>query len=339
MKKEAMLYQKKENGDVHCRLCAHYCKIANTEKGFCGVRYNLNGTLYTMTYGKTIARHIDPIEKKPLYHFLPGSRSYSMAAAGCNFRCDFCQNWEISQIKSSDQGGEPDLPGLPLTPEEIVNEATENQCESISYTYTEPTIFFEYAYEVARLAKNAGLGNVFVTNGYMTREALDTLSPYLDAANVDLKAWRDSYYKEHCQSHVKPVLRTIRHMKESNIWVEVTTLVIPGENDSREDLEAIARFISEVGKDIPWHISRFHPDYRFTSQSPTPVETLRMAREIGKKAGLRYVYLGNVAGDNNTYCPQCAKPVVQRPVGIGGKISIRDGKCVSCGEEIEGVWG
>ena len=335
MKKEAMLYQKKENGEVHCKLCAHYCKIEDTEKGVCGVRYNLGGTLYTMTYGKTIARHIDPIEKKPLYHFLPGSRSYSMAAAGCNFRCDFCQNWEISQIKGD---AEPGLPGQPLTPEEIVNEATENHCESISYTYTEPTIFFEYAYDTAKLAKKADLKNVFVTNGYMTRDALDTIAPYLDAANVDLKAWQDAYYKGHCQARVKPVLQTIRHMKELNIWVEVTTLVIPEENDSREDLEAIAGFISEVGKDIPWHISRFHPDYRFTNRPATPVETLRMAREIGKNAGLRYVYLGNVAGDNNTYCPQCAKPVVRRPVGIAGEINIRDGKCVSCGGAIEGVW-
>ncbi len=335
MKKEAMLYQKKENGAVHCKLCAHFCKIEDTEKGVCGVRYNLGGTLYTMTYGRTIARHIDPIEKKPLYHFLPGSRSYSMAAAGCNFRCDFCQNWEISQIKGD---AEPGLPGHPLTPEEIVNEATENRCESISYTYTEPTIFFEYAYDTAKLAKKADLKNVFVTNGYMTRDALDTIAPYLDAANVDLKAWQDDYYKGHCQARVKPVLQTIRHMKELNIWVEVTTLVIPEENDSREDLEAIAGFISEVGNDIPWHISRFHPDYRFTNRPATPVETLRMAREIGKNAGLRYVYLGNVAGDNNTYCPQCAKPVVRRPVGIAGEINMRDGKCVSCGGAIEGVW-
>jgi len=285
-----MLYERREGENVQCYLCAHNCKIASGQFGFCGVRQNTQGTLNTLVYAEVIAANIDPIEKKPLYHFLPGSVSFSIATIGCNFRCGFCQNWQISQVSKRDNFRKVSE----LMPEKAVEEAKKNRCESISYTYTEPTIFFEYAYDTAKKAKQAGLKNVFVTNGYMSRKAFETISPYLDAANIDLKSFREEFYTKNCQSHLQPVLDSIKLAKELGIWIEVTTLIIPGQNDSRLELSDIAGFIASVGKDIPWHISRFHPDYQFLNQKPTPVETLRKAEDLGRKAGLNYVYLGNV---------------------------------------------
>jgi pyruvate formate lyase activating enzyme len=331
-----MLYEKLEGDKVLCRLCSHQCKINEGKLGFCGVRRNIQGTLYTTVYGKAIASNIDPIEKKPLYHFLPGSRSMSIATIGCNFHCGFCQNWQISQI--SQKRNESGVQGRWFPPEKVVEKAKQGRCESISYTYTEPTIFFEYAYETAVLAGGAGIRNVFVTNGYMSGEALETIAPYLDAANVDLKAWSDDYYRNNCKARLEPVLNSIRHMKELGIWLELTTLVIPGENDSDRQLEGIAGFIAEVGVEIPWHISRFHPDYQFSDHEATPLETLQRAQAIGKKCGLRYVYLGNVTADSHTYCPHCHEVVVKREAGFGEVTHIRGGKCLSCGAEIEGVW-
>jgi pyruvate formate lyase activating enzyme len=334
MKKEAMLYKKLEDGGVRCHLCSHYCSISESEYGFCGVRQNIGGTLYSLVFGKAIARNIDPIEKKPLYHYLPGSSAYSIATVGCNFRCGFCQNWRISQVTGSD--GE--LPGTDFPPEAVVAEARRHDCASIAYTYTEPTIFFEYAYETAKLAKDAGLRNLFVTNGFMTRRALDTMAPYLDAANVDLKAWREEYYREICQAHVKPVLDAIAYMKKLGIWVEVTTLVVPGENDSDEELAGIAGFLAGVGPEIPWHISRFRPEYRFSDRAATPMATMEKAADIGKSQGLRYVYLGNVVADVDTYCPGCRKPVVKRTPGRVRETHISEGRCGYCGAEIDGIW-
>lgn len=308
MKKEAMLYKKIDQGKVHCLLCAHSCKISDGRYGFCGVRKNEGGILYTEAYGEVIASHVDPIEKKPFYHFLPGSSAYSIATAGCNFRCGFCQNWQISQIaKDVEQPS-----GYELKPEEIVREAKKNKCKSISYTYTEPTIFFEYAYDTAKIAKENGLYNTFVTNGYMTKLALDKIKPYLDACNVDLKSFSDKTYREICKGSLNPVLESIQYMKKLGIWVEVTTLVVPGMNDSDKELQDIAKFIKSVGSDIPWHISRFHPDYNYRDHSPTPMETLKNAEKIGEKAGLKYIYLGNVLEETNTYCPKCKKLLVQR---------------------------
>jgi len=335
MKKEAMLYEKIADNKVHCFLCAHQCKISPADYGFCGVRQNINGTLYTHAYGEVIARHVDPIEKKPLYHFIPGSSAYSIATIGCNFRCDFCQNWQISQA-SYKEGA---LRGnYEITPQEIVQEAKRQQCKSISYTYTEPTIFFEYAYDTARLAKEEGLYNTFVTNGYMSKEALDVINPYLDAANVDLKSFSDDYYKKICKAKLQPVLDSIQYMKKLGIWVEVTTLVVPGENDSDQELTNIAQFIAGVGKDIPWHISRFHPDYQFIDHPATPIETLRKAREIGKKEGLRYIYLGNVFEGNDTHCYSCNELLIKRTYFSVDEFNIEDGKCPSCGSKIDGVW-
>jgi len=294
MIKEAMLYKGGKGGEVDCYLCAHNCKIASGQFGFCGVRQNTQGTLNTLVYAEAIAVNVDPIEKKPLYHFLPGSVSFSMATVGCNFRCGFCQNWQISQVSKREGSREV----YELMPKEAVEEAKARRCESISYTYTEPTIFFEYAYDTAKLAKEAGLKNVFVTNGYMSRQALETINPYLDAANIDLKSFREEFYSENCKGHLQPVLDSIKLAKKLGIWIEITTLIIPGQNDSASELSDIAGFIASVDKDIPWHISRFHPDYQFLNQKPTPIETLKEAEDLGKKAGLRYVYLGNVGNAN-----------------------------------------
>jgi pyruvate formate lyase activating enzyme len=287
MIKEAMFYERSDGNAVRCGLCSHRCVILPGKSGICGVRKNQDGKLRTYAYGQVIASHVDPIEKKPLYHFLPGSYSYSIATAGCNFKCSFCQNWEISQALDADRGYE-------LKPEEVVREAKKNLCESISYTYTEPTIFFEYAYDTARLAKKAGLFNVFVTNGYITEEPVRAIKPYLDAANIDLKSFREDFYKEMCGAHLKPVLDCIKFMKYLGIWIEITTLVVTGKNDSEDEFKDIAGFIAGIDPGIPWHISRFHPDFKYLEAGPTPIETLKKAEGIGKKAGLKYIHLGNV---------------------------------------------
>jgi len=296
MIKEAMLYRKFPGNTAHCYLCSHYCKIPDGKFGFCGVRQNCEGQLNTLVWGEVIASHVDPIEKKPLYHFLPGSYTYSIATIGCNFRCGFCQNWEISQVTKKDKiavGGEHCSP-IHMSPEGVVAEAKKHNCKSVSYTYTEPTIFFEYAYDTAKLVKAAGLKNIFVTNGYMTPDAIKTIQPYLDAANIDLKFFKDSSYRDICKGKLQPVLDSIALMHELKIWVEITTLVIPGLNDSEEELTGMARFLASVDKGIPWHVSAFHPDYQFTDYPPTPVKTLQNAQRIGYGAGLKFIHLGNV---------------------------------------------
>ena len=334
MPKEAMLYKKTEDSKVSCFLCSHHCLISDGKFGICGVRENRNGVLYTHAYGKLIARNIDPIEKKPLYHFLPGSRSFSVATIGCNFQCGFCQNWQISQATEAKTLG---LTPKEVSPEEVVNQAKESGTESISYTYTEPTIFFEYAYEISQLAKEDGLFNVFVTNGYMTKEAIQTIHPFLDAANVDLKSFRDDYYRKVCKGTLTPVLKSIELMKKLNVWVEVTTLVVPGENDSEEELMKIANFLAGLDISIPWHISRFYPQYKMEDREGTPMEILNQAYDIGKSAGLRYVYLGNVGKGNNTYCYQCHRLLIERHGFSIEGYQIREGRCPQCGSPIDGV--
>ncbi|MDD5669987.1 MAG: AmmeMemoRadiSam system radical SAM enzyme, partial [Candidatus Omnitrophica bacterium] len=291
--REAVLYKKLENKEVVCDLCAHRCRIKDGAFGFCGVRLNQAGILYSLSYGKVIASHVDPIEKKPLYHFFPGSMSFSIATPGCNFVCGFCQNWEISQLKSK-RGLFDDIPFT--SPEDVVSSAVKNKCRSISFTYTEPTIYFEFALDTAKIAKAQGLYTVFVTNGYMSEESVRMISPYLDAANVDLKFFKDESYKKICGGSLQPVLRSIALMKQLGIWVEVTTLVVPGQNDSSEELTGIAEFIAGIDNTIPWHISRFYPQYKMNNLEPTPEETLKEAREIGYSRGLGYVYVGNVHG-------------------------------------------
>ena len=334
--KEAMFYEKLEDKLVNCDLCSHRCRrIADSKRGICGVRENRDGKLYSLVYGKAVARNIDPIEKKPLFNFLPGSRSYSIATVGCNFRCENCQNYDISQMPK-ERGI---IVGQDVSPEEIVSAAKRNNCESIAYTYTEPTIFFEYAYDTAKHAKKEGIKNVFVTNGYITPEALKEISPYLDAANIDLKSFSDEFYRKRCGARLKPVLDSIRLYKSLGIWTEITTLIIPTLNDSEEELRKIAEFIGEVGEDTPWHISQFYPTYKLIDLPRTPVATLRKAREIGLEVGLKYVYEGNVPGEDgeNTYCPNCGKLLIHRFGYHIKENKIKNSACTYCGAKIDGI--
>jgi len=332
MMKEAMLYTKPKDDLVRCQLCAHRCTIKPDRAGICGVRKNEEGTLYTMVYAKAVAVHVDPIEKKPLYHFLPGSASFSIATIGCNFRCLFCQNADISQAS---KGGGWGYPVRDFPPEEVVAGAKRHRCASIAYTYTEPTIFFEYAYDTALLAHQEGIKNIFVTNGYMTEEALEAIEPYLDAANVDLKSFNPQFYRRIVGARLEPVLETIERMHEMGIWVEVTTLIIPGQNDGEEELRGIARFIAGIDVKMPWHISRFVPHYKMRSTPFTSVETIHRAAEIGHEEGLCYIYAGNVPGDphENSYCPHCGQVVIRR-LGYHTHSELKGRACPSCGEEL-----
>jgi len=334
--KEALLYEKLQNNAVRCFLCNHFCRITDQKFGFCGVRQNIGGVLYTHTYGKVVSAHIDPVEKKPLYHFFPGHFSFSIATIGCNFHCGFCQNWDISQSSFRERHN-PETEEL--GPQGIVEQALRNKCKSIYYTYTEPTIFFEYALDTAKLAKEKGLYNIFVTNGYMTKECIQIIRPYLDAANVDLKFFKDSSYKSMCSASLQPVLDSIRFMHELGIWVEITTLIIPGENDSDGELNEIAKFISGINKNIPWHVSRFHPDYKLSHHHPTPEATLEKAKGIGTKAGLNFIYAGNVYGwGNDTYCLECGELLVKREVFTVLELNINGGRCTGCNAQVPGIF-
>ncbi len=333
--KEAYLFEKKEENKVQCNLCNHRCIIEEGKRGICGVRENRGGTLFSLVYEKAIASHIDPIEKKPLFHFYPGSTSYSIATVGCNFKCLFCQNADISQMPHDQDR----IMGQYLSSEEIVNEASSHGCRSISYTYTEPTIYFEYAYDTAKRASKRDIKNIFVSNGYMTKEALDFIAPYLDGANIDLKSFRDEFYKKFCKARISFVLDTIKNMKEKGIWIEVTTLIIPGLNDSEEELRDIAKFLYSIDPAIPWHVSRFQPTYRLLDRPPTPPSTLKKARDIGLSEGLYYVYTGNIPGDEgeNTFCHNCNHLLIER---FGFSImtnNLTNGKCPNCGTRMYGV--
>jgi pyruvate formate lyase activating enzyme len=335
--KLALFQEAREKSNVQCSLCSHRCLIPPGKRGLCSVRENRDGVLYSLVYDKVIARNVDPIEKKPLFHFQPGSYSYSIATPGCNFRCKHCQNADISQLPR-DRGGM--ILGEPVSPVELVAAALAARCKSISYTYTEPTIYFELAFDTARLAAEAGLKNVFVTNGYITPEALAAIRPFLHAANIDLKGFSDDFYRNVCGARLGPVLDAIRLYKEYGIWIELTTLVIPGLNDSDAELTQIAEFIRSVGQDVPWHVTRFHPTYKLMDQPRTPVETLKRARDIGLAAGLRYVYEGNIPGEGEeTVCWSCKKTLVKRIRFTVEENQIRDGMCRSCGVTIDGVWG
>jgi len=291
---EALLYKKLSGKKLQCQACNHHCIIQEGRRGICGVRENQKGKLYSLVYGKIIAEHIDPIEKKPLYHFMPGSFSLSIATVGCNFRCLHCQNADISQI-SKERPEDVKILGEDIKPEKIVQDALDNKCPSISYTYTEPTIFVEYALDCMKLAKENDLRNVWVSNGYMTKETLDLVGEYLDATNIDLKAFTEEFYQEVCGARLKPVLENLIDIKKRRIWLEITTLIIPGKNDSEKELKQIAEFIkNKLGDDTPWHVSRFFPYYKMKDVPPTPIEKVYEAAEIGKKAGLKYVYPGNV---------------------------------------------
>ncbi len=296
---ESLLYEKLSKGVVRCQTCSHRCQIPPGRRGICGVRQNIGGALYVLNYDRAVAAHIDPIEKKPLYHFLPGTFTYSVAAAGCNFRCQNCQNWEISQMPKDQKLTDKQIAALgeELAPQEIVAQTIKNNCPSISYTYTEPTIFLEWALNTMKLAKDKGLKNIWVTNGFMSAETIKLITPYLNAANVDLKSFDDEFYRKTCGAKLAPVLDNLKTLKKSGVHLEITTLIIPTLSDDLKMLEQIARFIKdELDENTPWHISRFFPDiaWQLNNLSPTPLETLKKAEQIGLKAGLKYVHLGNV---------------------------------------------
>ncbi len=335
--KEALFYEKLDKQAVQCHLCAHHCVVARGKRGICGVRENRGGILYSLVYGHTIAEHADPIEKKPLFHFLPGSKSFSIATAGCNFRCLHCQNYDISQMPRNRDV----IIGKSRSPDDIVSLAKQHGCTSISYTYTEPTIFYEYACDTAKLASAEGLKNVFVTNGYITEEPLHEISPYLDAANIDLKSFAEVFYKKICGAKLQPVLDAIKLYRELKIWIEITSLIIPTHNDSLTELEQIAAFITSLGVEIPWHITAFHPTYNLTDQPRTPVATLIRARDIGRRSGLRYVYVGNVPGEEgeNTYCYACGTLLIERYGFSILRNNLNGAQCPKCQATIDGVWG
>ncbi|MFH0868266.1 MAG: AmmeMemoRadiSam system radical SAM enzyme [Candidatus Woesearchaeota archaeon] len=349
---EAILYKKLENNKVQCTACKQNCIITPNNTGICSVRQNKDGKLYVLVYGKASSYNIDPIEKKPLYHFLPETEIFSVGTVGCNFACDFCQNWDISQIikdlknkllkekRISKIDVEISRFGYDLPPEKIIDICIERNIPSVAYTYNEPSIFFEYAYDTAKLANKKGIKNVFVTNGYETEEALTLLKPYLTAMNIDLKSFSEDFYKKICKARLQPVLDTIKLAHKLGIWIEITTLIIPGKNDSEKELKQIADFISNIDKNIPWHVTAFHPDYKMTDIPSTSYNVLEKAYNIGKKSGLNYIYVGNILDEkhSNTYCPKCNTLLIKRS-GYSVRIeNVKNEKCAKCSEKIPGVW-
>jgi pyruvate formate lyase activating enzyme len=333
--KEAQFYKKLENKIVQCLLCPRRCTIPSGSRGFCGVRENREGVLYTLSYAKPVAIHIDPIEKKPLFHFLPSSTAFSVATAGCNLKCKFCQNWEISQKKPEEVEYEY------IKPADLVQRAKESGAPVIAYTYTEPTIFYEYMLETAKLAKEAGLRNMMHSNGYINEEPLRQLAKYLDAANIDLKGFTNDYYFKMTEGSLEPVLDTLKILKQEGVHIEITTLILSGYNDDEASLTKMCLWIKEnLGPDVPLHFSRFFPMYKLVALNPTPVTALEKARQIALNCGLKYVYIGNVAGHpaENTYCPKCKKMLIERQGYFVLENNIKDGKCKFCAEVIAGVW-
>ncbi len=333
--KEALLYDKGSTNQATCRLCAHFCVINQGQRGRCGVRENRDGVLYSLVYGHTIACHVDPIEKKPLYHFHPGSRSFSVATPGCNMHCHWCQNAGISQVPCNFK-----FPtGEEMPPAQIVAAASKSRSRSIAYTYTEPTIFFEYSFDIARLAREAGIANVYVSNGYMSADMVDMVHPYLDAANIDLKSFRDPTYRKYAGARLQPVLDSLKRLHDAGIWLEVTTLIVPGINDDSQELKELAEFIiAELGADTPWHISRFYPQYKLEHLPPTPTATINQAVEIGRSAGLKHIYIGNLGVDRDTLCPGCGAILIQRRgYDIKRNRIAAQSSCPDCGHRIAGV--
>lgn len=342
MMHKAVLFENLEKNAVRCQACAHYCHIAKDTAGICGVRYNDDGKLYLSVYGRPISINIDPIEKKPLFHFLPGTEIFSIGTVGCNFGCDFCQNWEISQARRNQPSIQKNL-AEEWPPEKIVDYCLEKKIPSIAYTYNEPSIFAEYVYDTARLAKEKGLRNVLVSNGYQSAECLNYLAPVIDAINVDLKSWSEEFYSRHCKARLNVVKENIKLWKDKGVWVELTTLVIPGRNDSVAEFTGIADYIVKIDRGMPWHVSRFFPHYKLADLAITPLDILIKAHDIGKQAGLKYVYIDNIPADeySYTFCPKCnirlitGHDVEMPQVFVN---DLLDGTCPKCREPIEGVW-
>jgi len=325
-------FYKIEKDKIICQLCQHYCKLKNNQIGICGVNKNINNKLENLVYGKISAINIDPIEKKPLYHFLPSSKSLSIGTVGCNFKCPFCQNWQISQSSNIDNSTQ-------ITPKEVVDISLKYGCKSISYTYNEPTIFYPFAKDIAIIAKKAGLKNIFVSNGLETKEIIEDMQGIIDAFNIDIKSFYAKYYKTDLKGNLNGVLDTLKLIKSKNFWLECTTLVIPEENDSYKQIKEIGDFISkELGKDTPWHLSAFYPNYKKQNKQTTPFRTLLIAYNIAKESQLENVYLGNVAFTNITYCPNCKSELIKRDGYNILKNIIKDNKCPKCNNKIAGIW-
>jgi len=339
--KKAILYEKLKDNKVRCQACHNQCFISDKKIGICGVRQNINGNLYLLVYGKAISVNIDPVEKKPLFHFLPGQKAFSLGTLGCNFACDFCQNWEISQApKPFDKAESIKYWGEDWSPEKIVNYCKKNNIPIIAYTYNEPTIWAEYALDTMKLGKKEGIKNIWVSNGFMKEKTLDLIAPYLDAINIDLKSFSEDFYQKICKGRLEPVKENIKKIWKMGIWIEVTTLIIPGLNDSEKELKQIAKFLVKISKDLPWHISAFYPCYKMLTQAPTSEEILISACKIGKKAGLRYVYTGNIPNSNyeSTYCPKCNSLIIERWGMEVLENNLKNGKCPKCNTKIQGIW-
>jgi len=363
---KAMFWERRRDGRVRCGLCPRHCILAENERGPCGARVAWGGELYTLVFGKALALNVDPIEKKPLNHFYPGSEALSLATAGCNFGCIFCQNWEISQALPEEHWREvrqkariaaqilknkTDL--TVVTPQELVEMAKILKCRSIAFTYTEPTIFYEYMYETCRLARKAGMKTVWVTCGFIAEEPLRQLCKVLDAANVDLKGYSEDFYRRYCGAHLAPVLKTLKILKEEGVWFEITNLIIPGANDDEEMIKRMCIWIKEeLGKETPVFFSRFFPHYKLKDRPATPVESLKAAERAARKVGLKHIYLGNIGEPEVTYCPKCGKALVKRswktvklpngwmvPRYVVEFNHIKDGRCAYCGRKVAGVWG
>ncbi len=330
---EALFYDKIENGYVKCRLCGHNCVIPPDKKGVCRVRKNIGGKLYSLNSDKIVASALDPIEKKPLYHFLPGSFSFSVASAGCNFNCPFCQNYSISHIE--------EVFGEKIDFKDIVRNAVYEKAESISYTYSEPTVFYELVKNVSLMAKKRGIKNVIVSNGFMSDEVAEEMSSFIDGANIDLKFFSNDSYKRYTSGNLDKVKSSIEILHKKGVWVELTTLIIPGLNDSDEELDEMSKWIVSLDADIPWHISRFFPQYKMLDKDITPLATLKKAYEIGKSNGIRHIYIGNVRSVEeyeSTYCWKCGKLLIKRNGFYVLKNDIEEGLCPECGAEIKGLW-
>jgi pyruvate formate lyase activating enzyme len=332
---EARYYKKLPDREVECQLCPRQCRLGDRERGYCGVRENRDGTYLTLVYGKACSRNIDPVEKKPFFHFLPGSRALSIASAGCNVNCKFCQNWEISQVRP-EQIRHMDFP-----PSEVVSAASASQCQIIAYTYSEPVVFFEYMYDTSVLAGQKGIKNVVVTGGHINPEPLTDLLEVVEAVKVDLKAFKQSFYTQYVRGDLKPVLEAVRIIHKKRIWLELVYLVIPSLNDSAEEITDLSRWITDtIGPDVPIHFSRFHPMYLLKNLPPTPVSTLERCRDIALEQGVRYAYIGNVPGHKgeNTFCPNCGKVLIERYAYSIQTLNISGGKCRFCGRIQPGIW-
>ncbi len=332
---KALHYKKLPNKKIQCLLCPRGCVVSKGQRGFCRVRENRDGEYYTLSHSNPCALHIDPIEKKPLFHFLPGTSALSIATAGCNFTCKNCQNWDISQARPDD------TMNYNISPEQLVEIALQYNTPTIAYTYTEPTIFYEYMLDTARCARKKGINNIYHSNGYINQPALLELIPYLDGANIDLKGMSEEFYRNITGGTLNPVLETLKTLKKKGVWLEITNLVIPTKNDSKEMFQKLCRWIkNELGTETPLHFSRFYPLYKLPNLPPTPLKTLRDAASIARSFGLKYVYIGNVPGipEENTYCPECGKPIIVRRGYNINAINLKNGRCKFCGNKIPGIW-